>query len=98
MEMYSLITLCHQHSHTGFHVISIKSIHLILLIIIDSDYPMEVNTGVLTLTLKRTLLLWWFHQAAGAERAAPAAERGAKGPAAAQRQAPAAERTDLPPL
>lgn len=39
-----------------------------------------------------------FPQAAGAERAAPPAERGAEGPAAAEQQAAAAERADLPTL
>lgn len=45
-----------------------------------------------------TALLLWFPQAAGVERAAPPAERGAKGPAAAEQQAAAAERADLPAL
>lgn len=45
-----------------------------------------------------TTLLLWFPQAAGVERAAPPAERGAKGPAAAEQQATAAERADLPAL
>lgn len=40
----------------------------------------------------------WFPQAAGVERVAPPAERGAKGPAAAEQQAAAAERADLPAL
>lgn len=43
-------------------------------------------------------LLVWFPQAAGIERAAPPAERGAEGPAAAEQQAAAAERADLPAL
>lgn len=37
-------------------------------------------------------------QAAGAERASPPSERGAKGPAGAEQQAAAAERTNLPAL
>lgn len=48
----------------------------------------------------RTLitLLVWFPQAAGVERAAPPAERGAEGSAAAKQQAAAATRADLPAL
>lgn len=42
--------------------------------------------------------LVWFPQAAGVERAAPPAKRGAKGPTAAQQQAAATERADLQTL